>query len=170
MMKLRCILSLSLILLYNVVVAQSRVKSIAYDTMLSTLLSHSVSEISVEELIKKTESLQLIDAREKREYDVSHLKNAHWVGYNDFNLKRTERLDKQKPVVVYCSVGYRSEKIAEQLKQAGFKEVYNLYGGIFEWVNQGQPIYNNNNQQTENIHAYDQVWGIWLTKGNKVYK
>lgn len=150
--------------------AQGKVQSLAYETMLSTLLSHSVNEMSVSELAQKTDKVQLLDAREKREYEVSHLKHAHWVGYDDFTLNRVKDLDKSKPVVVYCSVGYRSEKISEQLIKAGFKDVYNLYGGIFEWVNQGQPVYKNETQKTDEVHAYDNVWGIWVNKGNKVYK
>lgn len=150
--------------------AQGKVQSLAYETMLSTLLSHSVNEMSVSELAQKTDKVQILDAREKREYEVSHLKQARWVGYDDFTLNRVKDLDKSKPVVVYCSVGYRSEKISEQLIKAGFKEVYNLYGGIFEWVNQGQPVYKNETQKTDEVHAYDNVWGIWVNKGNKVYK
>ncbi len=154
----------------NILFAQGKVQSLSYETMLATLLSHTVNEISVNELSKKLENMQVLDTREKREYDVSHLLHATWVGYDDFTIHRVDHLDKSKPVVLYCSVGYRSEKIGEQLIKAGFKEVYNLYGGIFEWVNQGQPIYNNLNQKINDVHAYDKVWGVWVTKGNKVYK
>jgi 3-mercaptopyruvate sulfurtransferase SseA len=66
-------------------------------------------------------------------------------------------------------VGYRSEKISEKLKQAGFKDVSNLYGGIFEWVNQGNPVVDENGKITDNIHAYSKTWGVWLNKGVKVY-
>jgi len=55
------------------------------------------------------------------------------------------------------------------LEQAGFANVSNLYGGIFEWVNQGNPIVNEKGKVTETIHAYNEAWGVWLTKGVKVY-
>jgi hypothetical protein len=71
-------------------------------------------------------------------------------------------------VVVYCSVGYRSEKIAARLREMGFLEVYNLYGGLFEWVNRGNPVYRNE-QATRAVHGYSWTWGIWLRRGKKVY-
>ncbi|GAB4253855.1 MAG: hypothetical protein Kow0079_09750 [Vicingaceae bacterium] len=144
-------------------------QSKAYDLMLSTLLSHTVNEIYVEDINETDTNLIFLDAREKKEFEVSHIKNTYWVGYNDFNFKRINHLPKDKKIIVYCSVGYRSEKIAERLKKKGFKNVYNLYGGIFEWVNQGKPVYDASGKVTQNIHAYDYTWGIWLSKGNKIY-
>ncbi|MFQ5334631.1 MAG: rhodanese-like domain-containing protein, partial [Flavobacteriales bacterium] len=75
---------------------------------------------------------------------------------------------RRREVIVYCSVGYRSEKIAEKLAGMGFGQVFNLYGGIFEWVNRGYPVYDEHGQ-TDNVHAYNHNWGLWLHKGNKVY-
>ena len=72
-------------------------------------------------------------------------------------------------VIVYCSIGKRSEDVTLKLKKAGYTNVKNLYGGIFEWVNQGHPVYNNNNIVTDSVHAYGNFWGKWLDKGVKVY-
>lgn len=149
--------------------ASAQVQSGAYNVILETLLSHSVPEVSVTEL-KETKNMVLLDAREEDEYRVSHIANAINIGYNDFDLKKLDQYGKTEKIIVYCSVGYRSEKIAEKLINAGFADVSNLYGGIFEWVNQGRPIVDNANQSTENIHPYSKTWGIWLTKGNKVYE
>lgn len=145
--------------------AGQRVKSSSYDILLQGLLSHTVEEVSVEDL-KKMPSAQLLDSREEDEYRVSHINGATHVGYDDFDKSALKKLDKSKPVVVYCSVGYRSEKIAEKLEKEGFKEVYNLYGGIFEWVNQDNPVYNSKGK-TKDIHPYSWLWGQWLSKGNK---
>ena len=147
---------------------QAQVKSSAYDLMLSSLLSHSVPEISVEQLSKK-EGVLLVDAREPEEFAVSHMAGAFHVGHTHFDLETFKNVSKQQEIVVYCSVGYRSEKIAEKLKQAGFKKVSNLYGGIFEWMNQGKIVVDPTNQPTEKIHAYSATWSIWLNKGVKVY-
>lgn len=137
--------------------------------MLYTLLEHSVPEISVEEFQLQKDSFQLLDAREKAEYNVSHIKNARWVGYKTFDEKRLQEIDRTKPVVVYCAVGYRSEKIAEKLKASGFEEVYNLYGGIFEWANNAYPLYKGDSLSNK-IHAYDKKWGFWLNDNyQKVY-
>jgi hypothetical protein len=72
-------------------------------------------------------------------------------------------------IVLYCSLGSRSEKIAEKLISAGYKNVYNLYGGIFEWINAGQPVYKLNGVQTSEIHTYSRDWARWVEKGTKVY-
>ncbi|MBL0331457.1 MAG: rhodanese-like domain-containing protein [Chlorobi bacterium] len=111
----------------------------------------------------------MLDSREKKEYDVSHLKNSIWVGYSDFNLERLKGIDKSSKIVVYCSVGYRSEKISEKLLSNNYTNVSNLYGGIFEWVNNNSPIYDLNNKSTKKIHAYDHIWGLWLKKGEKIF-
>ncbi len=79
-----------------------------------------------------------------------------------------KNLDKDKPVVVYCSVGYRSEKIAEKLEKEGFTQVYNLYGGIFEWVNQDNPVYNEKGK-TNNIHPYSWLVGPMAKQGKQDY-
>jgi rhodanese-related sulfurtransferase len=145
------------------------VKSGAYNATLKTLLSHSVKEISVDSLAQIQEEVVLVDARELAEFEVSHLKHAIHVGYDDYDSTALLDLDRSKPVVVYCSVGYRSEKISEKLLKMGFKDVSNLYGGIFEWKNQGHPVVNDKGE-TEKVHAYSKTWGIWLKEGEKVYK
>lgn len=70
---------------------------------------------------------------------------------------------------MYCSLGIRSEHIAEKLKKRGYTSVYNLYGGIFEWKNKDYKVYDSNEKETDNIHAYSKAWSKWLKKGNKVY-
>jgi rhodanese-related sulfurtransferase len=143
-----------------------------FEKKIEGLIDHSVPVISCERLEQKmnTPNLYLLDAREKKEYETSHLKDAVWVGYNTFTAKNLAAVPKDGIVVVYCSVGYRSEKIGEQLKKLGYARVYNLYGGIFEWTNRTYPIVDQKNKRTSKVHAYDQDWGRWLNKGEKVYK
>jgi len=149
--------------------AQAHVESKSYDIMLSTLLAHSVPEIEVAKAAADTMAV-FLDAREQPEYKVSHIPSAIWVGYDDFELSRLEGVAKDTPVIVYCSVGYRSEKITEKLRQAGYANVSNLYGGIFEWVNRGHGVVNSENSATNKVHAYSKSWGVWLEKGEKVYQ
>ncbi|MDG1427401.1 MAG: rhodanese-like domain-containing protein [Crocinitomicaceae bacterium] len=146
-----------------------QVQSRSYSDMLYKLLDHSVDEISVSEASELGGSTLFLDAREKKEYDVSHINGAKWVGYDNFKMKRMSGVPKNKEIVIYCSVGYRSEKIAERLEKSGYTNVKNLYGSIFEWVNQGHPVYNNSGKKTMKVHAYDKEWGQWLRKGQKVY-
>ncbi|MGB7394075.1 MAG: rhodanese-like domain-containing protein [Pricia sp.] len=113
----------------------------------------------------------LLDTRKREEYEVSHLKDAQWVGFKEFEvdsiLPKIE--DKSTDIVVYCSIGVRSENIGEKLMQAGYTNVKNLYGGIFEWKNQGYPVYNPEGDETEKVHAFSKHWGKLLKEGEKVY-
>lgn len=145
-----------------------QVQSTAYNLLLKTLLSHSVKEVSVAEALVM-ESGVLLDARAMNEFKVSHIPGAQFVGYDEFEIESLKNLSKDKKIIIYCSMGYRSEKIAEKLKAEGFKEVYNLYGGIFEWVNQGNKIVDSTNRSTDRVHAYSRTWGIWLNRGQKIY-
>ncbi len=150
--------------------AQTRVKNPSYALMLKTMLTHSVPEVSIEEA-EEMDNVILLDAREKDEYEVSHLEGATWIGYDDFDKERVAEIPKDARVLVYCSIGYRSEKISEQLVEMGFEDVSNLYGGIFEWSNSGKEVVDENGEPTKKVHAFDKVWGVWLDipKENKVY-
>ena len=164
----RILLSIAVFLGLSSAKAQ-QVSSGIYDLMLSGLLSHSVPELSVDE-VDDLDAFVVLDSRAREEYLVSHLPGAIWVGYDEFDIAKVKDIPKEKPVLVYCSVGYRSEKISEKLEHAGFKMVYNLYGGLFEWVNQGKEVVKPNGETTETVHAYSKSWGIWLKKGEKVYQ
>lgn len=144
-----------------------KVNSAAFDKLLQLILSHDVSELTVAEVSADHTSV-VVDAREKAEYDISHLPNAIWVGHDDFDIKRLAKVSKDEKIVVYCTLGYRSEKIAKKLLANGFTNVSNLYGGIFEWVNQDKIVCNSTGE-TKKVHAFNRVWSIWLNKGKKVY-
>jgi rhodanese-related sulfurtransferase len=146
--------------------SDAQVENPDYQKKLQWLLRHNVKEVSIAEIADFSEAIYL-DAREKAEYNVSHIENAIWVGYDDFDIKTVKKLDKSKTVVVYCSVGYRSEKVAKKLEKAGFKTVYNLYGGMFEWYNQGLPIVDNQGESTDKIHTYNEKWGQWVAERKK---
>lgn len=139
----------------------------AYDLLLSTLLSHSVPEVSIDTLMSK--NFHLLDARTYREFEVSHIPGATWVGYEEFSLERVVGIDRQAAVAVYCSVGYRSERIAERMQKQGYANVVNIYGGIFEWVNANHPVVTVEGSRTDNIHAYSRFWGVWLNRGTRIY-
>ena len=150
--------------------AQDRmVESSAFDLMLKGLVPDEAPLLGVQ-AAQEISSAQYLDARAYEEYEVSHIPGAQWVGYDDFEASRVEGLDPNRPVIVYCSVGYRSGKIAEQLAELGFEEAYNLYGGIFEWSNQGFSLVNAEETPTEEVHGFSPAWGIWVTQGVVVYE
>lgn len=149
--------------------ADGQVKNKKFQLMLNMMLSKQTPVISVLDAHKNEGKYMFIDSREKKEYDVSHIKNARFVGYDSFDVRSMAGIEKTAPIIVYCSVGKRSENITNKLEEAGYTNVHNMYGGIFEWVNDGYPVYNNIGQPTDKVHAYSKTWGIWLNKGKKVY-
>ncbi|MDR7131714.1 rhodanese-related sulfurtransferase [Algoriphagus sp. 4150] len=142
-------------------------QSLAYKALLSTLYDADFPVLKPSQ-VTDLSNYQVLDTREKDEFEVSHLKDAEWVGYDTFSLDNIASFDKEQPVLVYCTVGARSQNIGKKLKDAGFKEVYNLYGGLIGWVNEDKPIYQGRSP-TKKVHTYSQSWGIWLTKGEKVF-
>lgn len=137
-------------------------ESILFNSMLQTLLSDTVPYISVKELNQVRDKVTILDVREAEEYNVSRIHGSVHTGYDEFNFDAVEHLDKDEPIVVYCSVGYRSEKIGERLQDAGYKNVRNLYGGIFSWVNQNQDIVNERGPTNE-LHPYGLFWSTFIT-------
>lgn len=144
------------------------VSSKTFKIVINNVVDHSVPELCVND-IDTAENIVFLDARAFEEYEVSHIENAIWVGYDSFSLESIEELEKEKKTVVYCSIGYRSEKITEILLDQGFTDVHNLLGGIFEWKNSGNSVVDETEEDTEDVHAFDKIWGIWLKNGNKVY-
>ncbi|MBL7977653.1 MAG: rhodanese-like domain-containing protein [Bacteroidetes Order II. Incertae sedis bacterium] len=110
----------------------------------------------------------LLDARNPYEFKVSHLKNAVSINpeLQDFSGLS---LSKQTPVVVYCSVGYRSAKVVSRMQKAGFTNVQNLEGSIFKWKNEGRPVYRND-REVQEVHPYDQAWGVLLKRAYRSYQ
>lgn len=133
-----------------------------FNNKVDRLLRYSVPVIDVDSLQAKMGKYQILDARAKDEFRVSHIPGAQWVGYKDFDNKRVDSLSRSSPVVIYCSVGYRSEKIAERLRKKGFEQVYNLYGSIFEWVNRDYSVVRADSAATDSIHTYNKEWSQWV--------
>ena len=165
-MKIALLMALTL---FSLPTLAQRTTSKAFGVMVDAMISESVPVVTCNELKQMPQAVRL-DARERKEFDVSHLPGARWVGHNDFDLKRVADLSKTIPIVVYCSVGVRSEKVGEKLQAAGFTNIHNLYGSLFEWVNQGNQVVDSTGKPTEYVHAYSRAWGIWLKRGKKIYE
>lgn len=137
---------------------------------LNSVYRHSVPTVSVGELkVMIKQGVTLLDTREDDEFEVSHIRHTRHVGYIWFDMREIYDIPKSDTLVVYCAIGNRSERIGEKLQKAGYRHVYLLFGGIYEWVNQGNPVYNNHDIQTTEVHIYDKNWSRWLEKGARVY-
>lgn len=109
--------------------------------------------------------LYWLDVRELAEYQVSHLPKARWVGSRDFRLETLSDIPKDAPIVVYCSVGIRSQRAGQEMLAAGYTQVWNLNGGIFKWLADGHVVVDMQAQSTQNVHPYDALWGIFAPVG-----
>ena len=140
--------------------------------ILNKFNSETIPYISVQELAMPKTKAVILDARELIEYNVSHLKDAIFVGYENFQIDSIQNKlqDKSGNIVVYCTLGVRSEDIAEKLKAAGYTNVQNLYGGIIEWKNNDFKVFNSDGKETDNVHVCNEFWSKWLKKGIKVYE
>ncbi|SHJ62096.1 rhodanese-like domain-containing protein [Aquimarina spongiae] len=143
------------------------------EELLTMYNTESIPYVTIEDIKDEIDNIVVLDSREIGEYKVSHLKNAIYVGYDQFDITKVSEIpeiDKDTKIVVYCSLGIRSEVTSEKLKLAGYHNVYNLYGGIFEWINHGYPVFNSKEQRTDQVHPFSEEWEKWLEKGTKRYQ
>ncbi len=164
--KKRNIISLVFLLAVSSALAQT-----AYDRKLDGLYKETVPLIRAQNLEdkRKSQKILLLDTRSPEEYGVSHIEGAKFIEYDRLNSSSFDGLDKETTIVVYCTVGYRSERVGEKLQKEGFQEVYNLYGGVLQWANEGRPVVNDKGVRTDSVHTYSRHWSHWLQKGIKVY-
>jgi rhodanese-related sulfurtransferase len=107
----------------------------------------------------------LLDARSQTEFDVSHLRGARRIDPYRPSLNAVAGFPRDTPVVVYSSAGYRGARVAEWLADQGYQKVQNLGSSLFQWANEGRPIYRND-QPAQVVHPYDGKWGWgWLLEG-----
>ncbi len=104
----------------------------------------------------------LLDTRTEAEFAVSHLRGA--LRLDPSRPLQTQVGDRrERPIVVYCSVGYRSAIVARSLSSVGVHRVQNLDGGIFAWANEGRAVFRNGEPVRE-VHPYDAIWGVLLRR------
>ena len=108
----------------------------------------------------------LFDEREQEEFSVSHLPGAKRARTAEEALALLKTVKKDQPIVVYCSVGVRSSRLAVHLQEQGFTQVYNLEGSIFAWANQNRPLTDKRGKTTL-VHPYDSEWGLYLKEESR---
>jgi rhodanese-related sulfurtransferase len=100
--------------------------------------------LSADDFQKKLTSVadkQVIDVRTQEEYSSGHITGAILIDYYKKDFKSNlSKLDKNKPVFVYCASGGRSGSASEVLADMGFKQIYDLKGGMNAWARSGKPI------------------------------
>jgi rhodanese-related sulfurtransferase len=106
--------------------------------------SQKSETLGVDEFEKKltaTKEKTVLDVRTADEFSQGHLTDAVMIDYYQKDFKdRLQKLDKSKPVFVYCYVGKRSASASKMLQDMGFSQVFNLEGGFKEWKTAGKKI------------------------------
>ena len=113
----------------------------AFTILLTSCLNgqnkNSTIKLTAEEFSNKinvSKNLSIIDVRTPDEFSKGHLINALNIDWNGSEFeKEIAPLDKSKPAFVYCLSGGRSSSAADKMRELGFKEVYELNGGMMKW-------------------------------------
>lgn len=103
----------------------------------------------------------LLDVRTLEEWNVSHLPGARHAEPKASVESVTAGISKETPIVTYCAVGYRSAEMATRLRGAGFTNVRNLEGSIFQWANEHRRLVQGE-QPVSQVHPYNALWGRLL--------
>lgn len=111
-------------------------------------------------------NLLIIDCRKPVEYAVSHLPGS-------VNLRTVAELrahledggPQPDLMVTYCSVGWRSSKLARAMEKSDFANVANLRGSVFRWANEDRPLEDGEGRATEQVHPYHSIWAGLLKPG-----
>lgn len=130
-------------------------------TLLLMSCSHSQtqSSLSAKEFAEKLKALPeapVIDVRTAEEFSSGHLNHAVNYDWNDSQFEQQiQTLDKSKPVFVYCLSGGRSAAAASKMRADGFKEVYEMEGGMMKWRNENLPETTNDQVSSTGMSEQD---------------
>ncbi len=113
-------------------------------------------EVTVDELLamRGREETVIVDGREGAEREVSMIPGA--ISLEEFERGIDEHKD--RAVVVYCTIGYRSGLVTKSLHERGLR-AYNLRGGILAWLDAGQEVADAEGE-TRRVHVYGSKWDL----------
>lgn len=108
---------------------------------------HNIVKVSPDEAYrliqenKNNPNFVIVDIRTPQEYNSGHIENAININFYDPDFKqKLSKLDRDKTYVVYCRTGQRSGLAMPIFRELGFKEVYEIEGGIVRWVKSGYSV------------------------------
>ncbi len=115
-----------------------------------------IAEISAQDALRMAgdEKVLFIDVRDKEEQEVSMLPDA--IPYQEF-LKNIDKY-KDRTLIGYCTISYRSGKFAQELSKNGIK-MFNLKGGMLAWIHEGGKVYDRQGE-THRVHVYGSKWNL----------
>jgi len=128
---MKCKLCVSLFLMVSFLMSCAQTSTNASLTLNATAFKEAIA----------AKNIQVLDVRTAAEFNGGHIQNAlqaNWLDQKEFT-DRTQHLDKNLPVYVYCQAGARSASAQAALEAKGYK-VINLEGGMSNWKMNGFPV------------------------------
>ncbi len=124
-----------------------------------------IEPFDLKSLIDTRNRLFIIDTREHNEFDVSHIKGAKRVGYNNFSVEKVWMLDRNTTIIL-CSVDdSRAKHVGAYMKMMGFVDVRVISGNIIGWVNAGYSLVDKDGHATTSIMFVNKEDAKKLKKG-----
>jgi len=105
----------------------------------AAVVARDLSAAEAMELLRQNPRVYLLDVRTPGEYLQVRLEGAHLIPIDQL-LRRLAELPRDRPILVYCTVGARSSQVYRYLAEQGYPEVYNLFGGLSAWQLRGFPV------------------------------
>ncbi|WP_298264825.1 rhodanese-like domain-containing protein [uncultured Lutibacter sp.] len=100
-----------------------------------------INVIAPKEFKEKSINKTIIDIRTPNEFLEGHIDGAVNINYFDKNfLDEISKLDKTKPIFMYCRSGNRTSSASKKISKLGFEQVYDLQGGILNWAKTNHEI------------------------------
>ena len=143
-------------------------------------ISHVSTDYLKQKLDDDEKDIIILDIREAKEYQVSHIRNAINIPPSISVKKALEILqnkqvnvdidsqDNDIEIFCYCSIGYRSSKMVRLLQKYGINNIHNVKGSIFEWINEGKQVIDAKGKIANKVHSYNQMWSVLLNDTEKV--
>jgi rhodanese-related sulfurtransferase len=129
----------------------------------------TIEPFDLKSLIDTRNRMFIIDTREQNEFDVSHLKGAKRVGYNNFSVEKVWMLDRNTTIVLCSSDDLRSKHVGAYMKMMGFVDVRTIGGNIIGWVNAGYALVDKDGHSTTNVFVTNRDDARKLKKGKAIF-
>ncbi|MGL5692632.1 MAG: rhodanese-like domain-containing protein, partial [Peptostreptococcaceae bacterium] len=99
-----------------------------------TVTYTNVTGSEFEEMVAEDKNAVILDVRDAKDFDKSRVENAINIPIDEFEARKGElEKDKDKTILIYCSIGRRSAEVAEILSKDGYTKVYNAVDGVKEY-------------------------------------
>ena len=129
------------------------------------------AHVSIDEMqtrLAESPAPLLLDVRTPAEYAAGHLPGARHLDPDADPSTHLADVPRSRPLIAYCSVGWRSSIMVARLEAAGFATVANLRGGAFAWVARGLPLVRGG-EVVHRVHAYGAPWSWLLPQERRVF-